>query len=239
MDILYIVGTGSKWNDNELRYSLRSIAKYGKNVGQVYIVGHKPDWVSSQVIHIDCVDHFERKHKNMMYKVIVATERCNMSNHFLLSSDDHFYIKETDFDNYPIYSKSDTIRGGSKNSYEKSMYWTGKFLREHGLPTYQTNPHCNTHFDVDIYKKNSELFAKGIQLEYGAEMNCLMGNLMIQAGAKPTPYRDIKVREFHSREELLEKLGDSHCFSIGDEAIRCGIGKYLEELFPEKCRYEI
>jgi hypothetical protein len=29
-DILYIVGNSSKWNHKELRYSLRSIDKYGE-----------------------------------------------------------------------------------------------------------------------------------------------------------------------------------------------------------------
>ena len=41
MDIVYIIGSGSKWQDNELRYSLRSIEKFGGNFGEVYIVGDR------------------------------------------------------------------------------------------------------------------------------------------------------------------------------------------------------
>ena len=50
MDILYVVGTGSKWDNNELRYSLRSIDKYGINIDRVFIVGTKPDFCDGKSI---------------------------------------------------------------------------------------------------------------------------------------------------------------------------------------------
>ena len=56
MDILYVIGKGSEWNNNELRFSLRSIAKYGKNIDRVFIVGYKPDFVSDEVTFIPCDD---------------------------------------------------------------------------------------------------------------------------------------------------------------------------------------
>lgn len=37
MDILYVIGRGSKWENNELRYSLRSLEKNGINVGNIFI----------------------------------------------------------------------------------------------------------------------------------------------------------------------------------------------------------
>ena len=61
MDIVYIIGKGSKWNNQELKYSLRSIAKYGINIGKVFIVGYKPNFVSDEVIYIPCDDIGEKK----------------------------------------------------------------------------------------------------------------------------------------------------------------------------------
>ena len=37
MDVLYIVGTGSKHDNLELRWSLRSLAKFGRGVGRVIV----------------------------------------------------------------------------------------------------------------------------------------------------------------------------------------------------------
>ena len=46
MHFCYVVGNGSKWENNELRYSLRSIAKYTKDPS-VTIVGSAPAWVKN------------------------------------------------------------------------------------------------------------------------------------------------------------------------------------------------
>ena len=54
MDILYCIGEGSKWNNNELRYSLRSLEKFGKNVGNIYMVGYNPGFLSDEVTFINC-----------------------------------------------------------------------------------------------------------------------------------------------------------------------------------------
>ena len=52
MDILYIVGNFSKCDDWEFRFSLRSIDKYGKNIGRVFVCGYCPDWLSDNIIKI-------------------------------------------------------------------------------------------------------------------------------------------------------------------------------------------
>jgi hypothetical protein len=42
MDILYYIGSGSRHNNDELRYSLRSLDAHCKDVDKVWIVGNKP-----------------------------------------------------------------------------------------------------------------------------------------------------------------------------------------------------
>ena len=98
MDILYVLGSGSKWNNNELRYSLRSLEKFGKNVSNVYIIGQDPGFLSDKVTLVKIGDCFGVKAKNILNKICEAVEYTNIGEEFLLSSDDHFYIKETDFD---------------------------------------------------------------------------------------------------------------------------------------------
>ena len=52
MDVVYILGTGSTSNDNEIRYSLRSIEKYLIGFNVVYIVGECPKFLKG-IIHLD------------------------------------------------------------------------------------------------------------------------------------------------------------------------------------------
>ena len=242
MDILYVVGTGSKWDNNELRYSLRSIDKYGINIDRVFIVGTKPDFVNNTIHYIPCGDPYPRKHKNILHKVIKAITTSDIGRHFLISSDDHFYVRETDFANLPVYYRNEEIPASYKadkmNNYTRSLLDTRALLKKYGFPIYQTNPHCNTHFRTDYYERNKHIFDEAFALEYGGELNCIMGNIFIANGAVPTPFNDSKLTKARTNAELKERLQDIECFSIGDKALKWGIQDYLTELFPHKSKYE-
>ena len=241
MDILYVVGIGSEWNDNELRYSLRSIDKNGKNVGRIFICSETlPKFINPEaVVHVPFHESGTIKHRNIMDKIEFVMRNTNIADDFLLSSDDHFYIREADFDNYPLYHKGEMYEHWeSKKEYFRSMIETKRLLLKHGLTTYSTNPHCNTHFSRPLYMEHIALMDEAKQLRHGGEVNCLMGNLMVAAGVEPVLYEDIKIKRFIDREELLRLLGDAHCFSIYDNALEWGIKDYLREQFPDKSRWE-
>ena len=240
MDILYVVGTGSKWNNNELRYSLRSIDKNGVNVGRIFIATETlPKFINPEAVTHVCIrDLGKIKHRNIMDKIECVMNYSDIADDFLLSSDDHFYLRETDFDRYPLYHKGEIQERDENAEYWLSMRDTKHLLQQHGLTTYSTNPHCNTHFNRPMFMEHSALIKEGKQLRYGAEVNCLMGNLMIAAGVEPVKYEDIKIKSFKDRKDLLRQLGDTHCFSIYDSALNCGIKEYLREMFPNKSRWE-
>lgn len=240
MDILYVVGTGSKWNNNELRYSLRSIDKNGVNVGRIFIATETlPKFINPETVTHVCIrDLGKIKHRNIMDKIECVMNYSDIADDFLLSSDDHFYLRETDFDRYPLYHKGEIQERDENAEYWLSMRDTKRLLEQHGLTTYSTNPHCNTHFNRPMFMEHSALMKEGKQLRYGAEVNCLMGNLMVAAGVEPVQYDDIKIKKFKDREDLLRQLGDTHCFSIYDSALNCGIKEYLREIFPNKSRWE-
>lgn len=240
MDILYVVGTGSAWKNNELRYSLRSIDKNGVNVGRIFIATETlPKFINPEAVEHICIrDLGKIKHRNIMDKIECVMNYSDIADDFLLSSDDHFYLRETDFDHYPLYHKGEIQERDENAEYWLSMRDTKHLLQQHGLTTYSTNPHCNTHFNRPMFMEHSTLMKEGKQLRYGAEVNCLMGNLMIAAGVDPVCYNDIKINSFKNREDLLRQLGDTHCFSIYDSALNCGIKEYLREMFPNKSRWE-
>jgi len=240
MDILYIIGAGSTWANNELRYSLRSVAKFGKNVGRIFVCGVNPGILSDKVTFIPCDDPYDMAHKNIQYKIDYAIRNSDIGEHFLLSSDDHFFVREVDFNEYPLYTKGILPDRTDKNqNYFLSLVETRNLLIKANLTTQQTNPHCDTHITRSVWEKTTDLRVSGMNLPHGVEVNCIIGNQLIADGMKPTPYRDVKIRNFKNIAELKRKIGDNHCFSIYDSAIGCGIEEYLQQLFPTPCEYEV
>lgn len=245
MDILYVVGKGSSWQNNELRYSLRSIALNGGNVGRVFLVGYKPDFVSDEVHFLPCDDPYPyaERHKNILRKVIKAIEETDIAPHFLISSDDHFYIKQTDFDALPVYYRKESIPDGIPfgkefNPYFHSLVETREMLLRHGMTTFQTNPHCNTHFDADVYRANKALFDECFKLPHGGEMNCVMGNLLIAAGYKSELFNDCKLSGNIHAAEWAQRIGESNCVSGVPRIGMTYLGNWLVRHFPNKCHYE-
>ncbi|MFG6605268.1 hypothetical protein ACGYLM_01475 [Sulfitobacter sp. 1A10445] len=103
MDVVYILGTGSKWNDNELRYSLRSLQYIGHN--RVFIVGECPDWVVN-VCHVPAGDiHGEQKQRNALHKLNTAIT-ADVSDDFILMNDDFFALQPMK----PTYQYRQTLK---------------------------------------------------------------------------------------------------------------------------------
>ena len=103
MDILYILGGGSKRDNIELRWSLRSIEKFGANIGRIAVAGVIPDWVSDEIISIPVEQKSPLYAKNNFHNVMEAVRSGELDDKFLLSADDHFYVKPVDFDDFPLF----------------------------------------------------------------------------------------------------------------------------------------
>lgn len=178
MDILYFLKEGaSKCDDFELRCSLRSIEKYGRNVGKVYIVGHCPDWLSDEVIKIPyMVDPKKKKHKNLHSQLLYAIRNSDIgvrdNGEFLVSMDDHFYCRLVDFDNYPYYVKGEDILQWKEEAenkvrglanprsiewYENIMISTHNLCKRYNLPTHMSTIHRNMHMNRYELERMSEL----------------------------------------------------------------------------------
>lgn len=102
MDIVYILGKGSCWGDNEIRFSLRSVEKNVLDVGNVFIVGECPDWLKN-ITHIPAEDFSSRKWRNAFHKIGVACRDSRVSEDFLLMNDDFFIMQNVRILDYPFY----------------------------------------------------------------------------------------------------------------------------------------
>ena len=240
MDILYTLGKGSAWQDNELRYSLRSVEKYGKNVGRIYIVG---DWCPGfvnrdKVTFIKCAQPYSDKFKNILYSIVYACENSDIAEEFLLSSDDHFYMQPTDFDNYPYWLKAEDLPSRDCiTGYKRNLWETRCLLQKHGYGTANYAQHCNTHFVKSVLLAHKDIIEESYKLYKGVEATCLMLNiLMKERPFKFTVREDCKIHEVTPG--MTEEIKQRDCFSISDRVITA-VGPILKEEFQETCQYEV
>src|ERR1035438_10130107 len=101
VDVVYKLGSGSDNNNDELRYSLRSLSKF-RDLGKVYIVGYKPDFIQN-VIHIPMEDIFKsNKDANLIEKLSAAAKCPDISDCFLNMSDDQIFLAEFFYEDFII-----------------------------------------------------------------------------------------------------------------------------------------
>lgn len=246
MDIVYVVGNGSTHENVELRMSLRSIAKYGKNIDKVIVVGYPPSWLSSEVEKVTVKDKYTYKHSNILLCIEKVVELGLVEGDFLYSSDDHFYWKPVDFDNYPVYLKGDLLSEVKPNDrffqYHSSLVYTRQLLFKHGLPTKNYSQHCNTHMNADIIKEIAPIIHESYKSRFGAEPTSLIMNAWQKKTNAPKPIKreDIKILKATTIQDMLKRVGERECFSIADSVFSDNaISRFFINFFPEKSQYEI
>lgn len=234
----------------ELRYSLRSIARYGRNVGRVFVIGDVPSFVSDRVT---CIRHpapYRVKEKNIMDAIVHAAHFADMTDGFLRSSDDHFYVRPVDFDDYPVWRKTyrsweNVHRDASENgllpskadsAYNRELLRTRRFLEANGLPVHLFDIHRNTHlYRSDILEcVRSGLVARALRSGTPIVTDSLFGNY--RYGRHPFRFTD--TYDYKLSADAVAVPEDTDCFSSYDFVEGSPLHGLLESLFPDKCIYE-
>lgn len=247
MDVLYILGKGSKHNNEELRYSLRSLEYYcGGCLGKVYLVGECPDWVNKErVTYIPFADKYDRKCKNIWAKILYAIDHSDLPDEFLISSDDIFHIKQQDLNHYPYYHKNGLYVGVASHLRGTNIWYileeTKQLLRKYNYPLEDYGGgHCLHHVNVPVLKKMPKITADVFNGIYGAPFDVIMGNAIVKLLKPITVKRkDIKLESVKDESDFYNQIGDTEAFSIDDKAWDDFVGEWLKNKFKEKSRYEL
>lgn len=225
MKAVYILGNGSVWQNNEIRYSIRSL-KYVPFIDDVIVVGECPDWL--KVKHIYVYDGPNRV-ENIWRKMEVIAE--HIEEPFLFMNDDMFFTREVKL--LPWYYEGmiqDKIDGcdGLKAS--------GKY-RDMLIRTKQAlfgGPELNfaVHYPIIL----DPTYIKLLIATYGTKDNlsfrCMYGNIF-DLPFTPIEYRaDCKLWKY-------EDYTGQDIFSISDRFLSKKGEELFEQLYPEKSQWEI
>ena len=102
VDAVFVIGTGSKNGNEELRYALRNLDAHCRFVRNVYICGFCPEWVDrTKVRFLQWPDRFEHaKDANIIDKLRHACEVRGIAKKILFCSDDQFQTRECGWDDF-------------------------------------------------------------------------------------------------------------------------------------------
>lgn len=136
IDVVYVLGKGSRFHNNEIRFSLRSIEKHLKNYRNIWVIGEKhPELIN--VNHVFYPDRTCVSDTNIMHKVTKACQIEDITEEFLFFNDDHYLLSDFDAVTFPYFYHRTipeflTIR--EPDSYHRRVKNTGEYLLSKGLP---------------------------------------------------------------------------------------------------------
>jgi hypothetical protein len=233
MDVVIPLGTGSTWSDNELRYSLRSLEVY-HNVGNVYIIGHKPSWIQ-KVIHIPAHDVPGAEHKeyNILRKILTACKMPSLSQDFIFMNDDHFLLGPVPTPCYQQTLEETVLKRSSHDSYYFALDNTLRALIKADRPTNNFDVHCPIVYNKHDFIRMTETY--DMTLHYGYVIKSLYCNTV---GIEGELCIDMKLTQRLRCAQIDKMVEGRGWFSIGDGAVNSELGIFLNYLYPNKSKYE-
>lgn len=241
IDIVYVLGTGSKWDNNEIRHSLRSVEKNLKGYRNVFIVGNIPDWVQ-HVYDIEFRDLLQdNADGNIILKVITACNYPDLSEEFLLMADDSFILqpvnaREIEYmykGDYPSLNKPGYFEA---NTWRKRLGRTLKTLHDQGRTSFHYD--CHFPFRINKYLFRRIMMNVSFELGIGYTVKSMYGNL-----ANVSPNRKLTNTQYTIFKEYDEKtinrrLENSRFLSVNDSGLNSTMKAWIQKRFSEKSKYE-
>ncbi len=240
VDVVYPLGSGSTWGNNELRYSLRSIEKHLKNCRHVYIIGEDPGWEINNVTLIPFEDRWHPS-RNIMEKIRVACRNQQISDEFIFMNDDFFLLQDVDASTYPYYNRGqlkESIPKNVGNWYQNYVIDTMKELRSRSLPELNFDMHCPIRYHRNLFLE--------VMQKYDFDQKLTVKSIYCNTlGIEGEYMEDCKIAGRMADFILERKIKDRHIFSTGDRCLlpyhnqESAVKQLLNNLYPNPSKYEI
>jgi len=236
VDVLIPLGTGSRHGDAELRYALRSIERHVEGLGRVWIVGHRPGWVRG-VEHIPAGDPKRSKDRNILAKLLAACE-AGVSERFLFWSDDQVLLRPLAFGQFGPYHHGDlAARATVGKRWHQRLLGTRDWLQRQGYTAW----HGDTHTPIPIQREKLLELAELCREDWQQDDGFTIGSWYVGAAEmSPTPMgpRKATVEAALPADRLRAAIAGRWFLGFNDAGFTPELRGLIEELFPEKCRFE-
>lgn len=161
IDIVYVLGSGSQWGNNEIMYSICSVKKHLKgSVGNVYVIGKYPHVKTPiPIIHVGYEDGHKCKERNIFSKILAASDISDISDTFLFMNDDHYLLSDFDIASFP-YFKRKCLNSAKASSFQYNIVIrnTESVLKLNGKKTEYFDVHTPILYEKEKIRELSKLY---------------------------------------------------------------------------------
>ena len=236
IDVVFVLGNGSKWNDNELRFALRSIEKNLKGYRKVWIIGRKPSWIKN-VGFIEVDDTLvNNADGNIINKVLAACKAKSLTDDFVFFNDDYIVNKPVHVSEILNWHIGD-IAWFDDEFFNQSIWRTRlkrtmKVLQKYGLPTMNYDAHVPM---IINKKKFPEIISKfRYQDDLGFTMKSLYGN-SLEPGVR---LNEAAIFRRYTYEQIESRLSEALFYAYNDFGLGIYMKIFLFNHFPGPSQYE-
>lgn len=254
IDVVYILGKGSKWGDNEIRYSIRSFKKYFKNLRNVVIVGELPFFLKG-LLHIPYLDKAGlNKDAKMMLKILAACKDSRVSENFVLCTDDTVLLKELSFKDFRGWHEGPIMYDAAADqrdhmsavvnphmkppgSWFDYVYNTGNELKKRGLPD---NNYDRAHSPQPINKQEFiEVMGQWDMVKHHYTISNIYNNSSKVFKGENIRGQNLKVYGPATPEQLDKLTENKICMNYSDPSLDENMKEWLSRRFPEPSEFEV
>jgi len=247
MDLVYIIANG---NENEdLKYSLRSIAKYAPPFDNIWIAGYKPDWLNEYMGHIPTIQTSEySRYAKARLNILAACNTRAVSKDFILMNDDFILTKPIESWEKSILKIKNTLDKQAQIYIEKNMIseYTKAFSKCSDLIKELSNKEIAYNYELHIpmiinKKKFLDMFTNKDIIKY------MRNNLVFLYRSFYGNLYNVKFDDIIDDVKINLNVDcnkfESEWISIFDAYIGNSrykkFNKFIQDQFPNKCIYEI
>jgi hypothetical protein len=244
VDAVFVIGTGSPNNNEELRYALRNLAKHCPFIRDVYISGECPDWVNKSVVkHLKWPDRFSHaKDANIIDKLRHACEQKGIAKRILFCSDDQFQTRVCKWEDFSPrylrrYKSDDTWYSDRKRAWHDRLRDTLEREKKRRIDVKLDTTHIfyyEPHMWMQIDRDKFIEYAKWSDYEHRKDTIIASGYFnFVDSNGYPHDknYDHVFIG---AGTQVLPKATHVAYTDGGFERAK----SFFKKLFPEKCRFE-
>jgi len=238
IDVVYVLGSGSYWRNNEIRFSLRAIERNLRGIRKIWIIGELPDFVKG-INYIPFKDELlNNADGNIIRKVMRICQEPELSENFLFMNDDHIIMKEVQASMIPPYHKGDLTKL-SKEYFGESP-WRGHLYNS--LVVLTRLGYKALHFDCHVPMVINKTRFPEVMSQFDYEktaytMKSLYANIVHPDGVRMKGEKVTLFRPY-SQEDILKKTHNRAFVAFNDDGLKVALKIWLFRQFPDKSKYE-
>ncbi|MCA9067552.1 MAG: hypothetical protein KDA84_01425 [Planctomycetaceae bacterium] len=256
MDIIYCL-RHSQAGDLEIRYSLRSVARYFPAVGKIWIFGDRPAFLSNDTKLIEHVPHdyvagvtgFRTPITNYFQLLFTSSLIPELSQEYLWFCDDYILLDELTPDaakTVRYLEDLDQVKRRGRGKWLDALWRTYDILKHLGYSGLNFETHtptyCQRKWVFEAYQTFQDYVTQDRWLGMLAP-TAILNHAMSKQNFTPVNVNDENTRigfwgKSPSYHDVQEATRGKLFMNFDDTAFGDGLRQYLQEHFPKSCRYE-